>query len=456
MTYIAAGPPPAAPENTLKRHIARTLVLALPIILSRVGIIAMTTVDVVVVGRAGAEQLAFYVLGQTIADFLIAVMVGLQLGVSVQTARAIGAGEDEEAGRIWKAGLVYALVLAGIIVIAMQFATPFFRLIGQSEDLIEGGALITRTLAFAIPGWALFIVSSLFLEALGRPLMATIAVLVANVANLALNIVLVFGWGPIPALGAFGCALATIVTGSMLGLGLLAYIRFKLPGRDRYRINVPMSGLWPFGRLQRGIGYAAGLSYGFEAGSFAVMVFLAGLISAMSVAAYGILFQFLGLSFMIAFGIAAATQVRVGNAWGRKDRIAIVLAGWVGFGLTIAIMAVNAVFFLSFPELMLRFFTNEEAVIAVALPAIGMMALALTFDGGQSVISHACRGRGDTWVPTLLHFLSYWVFMIPLAYWLAIAEGGGVPGLFLAIWCASIVSLVLMASRFMMLARRPV
>jgi MATE family multidrug resistance protein len=109
-------------ENTLSRHVRRTLVLAWPMILTRVGIVAMSAIDVIVLGRAGADQLADLVLGQAVYDSMIGMTIGLLLGVPVLVARETGAGNDAASGAIWARGLLFGLVLGLALCAVLQFA----------------------------------------------------------------------------------------------------------------------------------------------------------------------------------------------------------------------------------------------------------------------------------------------------------------------------------------------
>ncbi|MFN3170003.1 MAG: MATE family efflux transporter [Hyphomicrobiales bacterium] len=446
--------PLATTPNTLRWHVRRTLVLAWPVILSRVGVVLMSTMDVVVVGRAGAQELAYYVLGFAVIDSLVAVMAGLQLGVPVLAARSIGEGRPHLAAVIWRRGLLFSVIIGLAAAIAWQGAPWFFTAMGQEEDLARGGGAVSALLAFSLPFIGLYLVSATLLEALEKPFHATIAVFIANGVNLVLSIIFVFGFGPIPAMGAWGCALATVITSALLGFGLAGYVRFLLPDRQTYGFGVKSADLPPPGNEQRKLGYAAGASYGLEAAAFAGITVLAGLLGVIGLAAMGVLFQLFAITFMISFGIAGATQVRVGNAWGRQDARGMVQAGWAGFGLSLVASGAVSVLFVLFPEVFIRGLTNDQAVIAAALPVMIWMVMALLADGGQTVLNHACRGRGDTWIPTSLHMVSYWFVMLPLAWFLALHLGGGAIGLYQAILISSLISLIAMGGRFALLLRR--
>lgn len=444
-------PSPLAPS--LAHHVRRTLVLAAPMVMTRVGIVAMSTVDVIVLGRAGAEELAAYVLGQAIYDSLIAMTVGLLLGVPVLTARETGAGRDGLAGTIWRRGLVFAALIGAALCLLLQFGGVVFRATGQDPALAEAAGRVAAVLGFALPPVALYYASAAFLEALHRPGVAFATIAAGNVVNLGLNIVLVFGAGPIPALGAVGVALATVITFTLLAVAIALYILRALPGRARLGIG----GRRPAPELramdQARIGLAAGASFGFEAGAFTVMTLFIGWLGAFALAAHGVLFQYLALTFMVAYGIAGATQVRVGNAWGREDRAGMAAAGWIGLALATAVTGGAAALYLAFPRAFLAVFTDDPGVIAGALPVFLWVALVLVFDGGQTVMNSACRGRGDTWVPTGMQFGSYWLVMVPAAWLLAFPGGQGLAGIYQGILVASATALLVLALRFRALTR---
>ncbi len=439
-------------SQSLGDHIRRTIVLAWPVMLARLGLVGFATADVIVLGRAGARELADYTLGLAIYDSMLAALAGLTMGVGVLTARVTGAGDDRAAGTIWRRGVIYGAAVGCAAALLLQFAEPLYGLLGQTPERAESAGNVTRLVALALPFVAIYFSTTTFLEALHRPLVGMWAVAAANITNLGLNIVLVFGLGPVPAMGAEGAALATVVNSGLLALALWTYTRHRLPGRARYGIGEAAPAPPP--GEQRRIGYGAGLSYSFEAGAFVMMTLFVGWLGTLALASHAVLFQFLATTFMLAFGIAAATQVRVGNAWGRGDPRGMALAGWTGLGLATLSSLAFAVLYVTLPEGMLRLFTDDPTVLAAAAPVMLWMSLALVFDGNQTVMSHACRGRGDTWVPTALHMVSYWVVMVPVGWWLAIRTGGGLTGIYQGILVASVVSFTAMALRFHRLTRR--
>ena len=131
----------------------------------------------------------------------------------------------------------------------------------------------------------------------------------------------------------------------------------------------------------------------------------------------------------------------------------IVMAGWTGLGVTSAILAVVACLFALFPEQIGGLFTTDPQLLAVTVPLVTFSAFILIADGGQVVMANALRGQADTWVPTALHFFSYYGVMIPLGAVLALSAGRGVVGLFEGILIASLVSISVLSLRFHLLSR---
>jgi MATE family multidrug resistance protein len=274
-----------------------------------------------------------------------------------------------------------------------------------------------------------------------------------NVLNVLLNWMWVYGHLGFPAMGAAGSAWATTTVRVFLAAALIAYV-WGFADRHRYAVRHRPGGGWRAWARQRRIGYAAGASIAVESTAFSAMSVFAGWLGAYPLAAYSIAHNLLAVVFMSAVGLAAATAIRVGIAHGRGDRGETAWAGWTGLAVNSLVMAAFGVLFALAPQLLARAYTGDAALAALAAPVIGFCAWVLVADGGQVVMANALRGRGETWVATGLHVISYLIVMVPLAWLLAFPLGRGIGGLFEAILVASVVSLLLLSARFGRLARR--
>ena len=436
----------------LRQHIVELLRLAAPVIVARAGLMVMSAVDILIVARYSSDELAYLGLGTLPASMLVTAGIGMLLGTMILTSHAVGAGRLEECGPIWRRSLPYALLLGVLTALVSLLGDPFFRLTGQAPGVAEGGARVLAVLGAGLPAAMLYTASAFFLEGLKRPLPGMVVMILANLLNVPLNIILVWGaWG-VPAMGAEGSAWATTIVRWMLALSMMAYVWY-LPDRDRYGIRRTVTRWWSGAAHQRRLGYAAGISLALESSAFSILGLFAGMVGPLDLGAYTILLNLVALSFMTAVGLATATGVRVGVAYGRRDRREIMVAGWTGLGVTTVILAVFAVLFALLPGTIGGLFTADPEMLALTVPLVAFSALILIVDGGQVVMASALRGQSDAWIPTVLHFFSYYGIMIPLGAALALWAGRGVTGLLEGILIASVFSVAVLSIRFHLLSR---
>lgn len=449
---ISRSPAASLPAR-LRRHATSLIRLAVPVMVARAGLLVMAAVDTAMVGHYSAAQLAAFGLASSPSGVLVTTGVGLLTGTIVMTAQALGAARHLECGAVWRRSLPYALAIGLIFLVVSQAGVDFLRLTGESPALAEEGGRIIAILGFGVPGAMLFTTTALFLEGIKRPLPGMIVMIGANVMNLALDWILVWGRFGLPAMGAAGSAWSTTIVRWAMALVLVVY---AVTMRDGPAWGVPgrIRGWLRDGVAQRRVGYAAGLSICLESSAFAALTLFAGYLGARAIGVYAIGLNLLSIPFMAALGIGVATAVTVGFAHGRGDHGDTVLAGWVGLGATALTLAPVCIVYWLVPAAIAGLYTGSAVLIAVAAPLIAFSALILIADGGQAVMASALRGRGDSWVPTALHLMSYYGVMVPVSAWLAFGLHHGVAGLFQGILVASVVSVSVLSVRFFILSRR--
>lgn len=443
---------PARHGPGLARDVAELMRLGLPVVVARMGVMVMTLVDTVMVGRFASEELAFLSIALVPINPIIITALGLLLGTLVLTSETYGAGREAECGAVWRRSLGYAAAIgaAGLLV-ATQGETILASL-GQSERLSTEGGRVMLVLGLGLPANLLYITTAFFLEGIKRPLPGMVMMLAANVLNIALNWVLVYGHLGMPAMGALGSAWATTILRIALAIAACTLV-WTMADHARFGIRGPVPADRPAWRRQRRIGYAAAASIGTESTAFAILGIFAGWLGGLALAAFSIGLNVVAIVFMVALGFAAATAVRVAGAKGKGDRPGMVRAGWQGLAVNSAVMAAIGAGLLAIAPALAGLYTLDSALRALATPLIAFVAFILVADGGQAVMANALRGRGETWFPTGLHVLSYVGVMTPLAWVLTFPLDRGVAGLFEAILIASIVSVSLLSLRFAWLAR---
>jgi len=435
----------------LSHHLGELMRLAVPVIIARTGIMTMSLVDVAFLGHAGADQVAYMAIAGVAIGTLIVSSIGLMVGTMVETAQAYGAGRFADCGPVWRRSLAYAAVAGAIGAVLCLFGGPLFRAMGQTPDVAAGAAPVLAILGLCLPGTTLFVTTTFFLEAIKRPLPGMITILVANILNAFLNWVFVFGHLGFPAMGAEGSAMATSITRLAMAAMLIGYVLWT-PDLARYGVRLSLVGgwraIWSAGAKARQMGYASGASYGLEAAAFGSMSIFAGWLGVLDLAGWSIALNVMSMVFMTAVGLGVGTAVRVGHAKGRGDRREMAVAGWVGLAATAVAMGIASLGFLFFSHPLALVFSSDPALIAMAAAMLTMASWVMIADGSQGMMLSAVRATGDTWIPTLMHFTSYFGVMIPLAWALAFPLGLGAAGLFLGILGASVVAVGLLSWRF--------
>ncbi len=440
----------------VRTEVTQLLKLSGPVVISRLGIMAMGLSDAIVVGRYSATQLGYHALAWSPTSVVVTMAIGLLSGVQVMTARAIGEGRRNETGAVLRRGLGYSLWIGVISAAVLALLGPLFlHAIGLSRDLADGATWPLRIFCLSLPGYTLSVCAATWLEGLSKPGPGAWIMWIANGLNLALDLLLVPGTLGLPALGAMGGAWATTGARTFLAVAMLGYIAlmpeartlgvFTKPERDR-AAEVE----------QRRIGFGAGASNFFEVAAFASLNVICGWMGGLAVAAWTIVLNVAALVFMVPLGLGTGAAVRVGRAYGARDNAGVVRAGVVAFGVTSVFGALVGLVVWPNAALIASAYTENPATLAMAIPALVVTCLMYWPDSLQVVTAQALRARGDVWLPSGTHLASYILLMMPLAWFLGIPMHMGIMGVGWAVVIASFLSCGLLLIRFWQLSRRDV
>ncbi len=442
------------PDRRWRRDLSDLLRLAAPVVGARLGIMTMGLSDSIVVGRYSARELGYHALGWAPTSIVVTMLVGLLTGAQVMTARAIGEGRPEVAGAVLRRSLVYALWI-GVISSALFFAVGPIGLahVGLAPDLAAGASRVLLVFTLSLTPYAVSCAAAFWLEGLGRPQPGMWLMWLANVVNLAVDLVLVPGRFGLHPLGALGGAWATFTARTFLGLALLAWIACM---KDARQLGV-------FSRVvrhrraeveQRRVGYGAGASNAFEVTAFASLNLFAGWLGGFAVAAWSVTINVAAIVFMAPLGLSTATAVLVGRAYGARDPEGVKRAGEISFAVASVFGVVIALVTFPAAALIAGGYTHEPTTQALAAGAIALGCAFFWPDALQVVAAQALRARGDVLLPSVTHLTSYVMVMMPLAWWLALPLHMGVGGLMWAVIVASYLAAALLLGRFWLLVRR--
>ncbi|MGV0760777.1 MATE family efflux transporter [Tistrella mobilis] len=459
MTGIA---PPAAGAQTpfvreapFVREVRATFTLAWPIVLTNLAQMAITTTDVLVIGRLGPEALAAATLGANLYFALFIYGMGLAMATAPMLAQAVGArlGMVRDLRRTVRQGLWLCLAVSTAWILVLGQTETILRAMGQAPDLAAAAAVYVDTLRWGILPALWFVVLRNFISALGRPRPAMVITIAAVAVNAVLDLGLVLGHFGLPALGLEGAGIASTLANIFL-FGALALVtladrrfnRFALYGRW-WRAD------WPrLGEMLK-IGLPISLTMGFEVTVFNAAAFLMGLIGTNQLAAHAIALQLAAVTFMVPMGVAQAGTVRVGIAAGRGDAGRIREAGRAAILLGIGFMALSAVMMLTMPRTLIGFFLdgNDPAVAETTAIAVGFLGIAAIFqlaDGAQAVGAGLLRGLKDTAIPMIYAGFGYWGVGLGVGSGLAFGLDMGGTGLWIGLASGLATVAVLMLTRW--------
>lgn len=449
--------------TSIRAELAPLLRLAVPLAITQAGQSLMGVVDVAVLGRAGPVVLGGAGLGNALYFGIAIFGMGVMHGFDPLVSQALGAGDAGRARRLVWQGAWLALGLAVALAIPIALAPALFGPFGIAADVAREGGRFLGWRMLSLPFFFLYFAPRSYLQARGNLRPMVVAVAVANVVNLVLDLLLVFGgsglpaWsGPlraVPALGVVGAANASNVASlvQLAILGLAVRTELHTPGRR----GIPRPDLRELGLALR-VGLPAGLHMFAEVSFFSLASLLAGRLGAVPLSAHQVALQLASLTFTTAVGLGNAGSVRVGLAVGRRDRAGARRAGVAALLGGAAFMSTTALVLLLVPGLVARLLTDDAEVIAAAVPLLRLAALFQLSDGQQGVGAGVLRGAGETRFTFAANMVAYWIIGLPLTLLLAFGLGLGVVGL----WCAFVVSLSVVAvslvGRFLRLTSREI
>jgi len=437
--------------------------LAAPVVLSRLSVLMIVTVDFIMTGQlTGAVphldsslELAALGLGAAMQGTLLVIGIRFLQGTMVLASQAYGAGDLALCGAVWRQSFIHATILSIILFVLCQFGTSFFLLVGFDADLADGGGRVMEAFAWGVPAFYFYVIATQVLESLKRPLYGMVAVMIANVVNIGANWVLIPGNLGFPAMGAEGATLATSLIRIGVAIGIIACLMLQA---DAAQLGVrrlgPMD--WALARKLRALGWPIAAAAFMENSATALLAMLAGYLSAAALGGYQVAMNVTTLGMMIAIALSAATTVQTGSAVGRQDQAGIAIAGWTGVGLGSLTLGVFAAIMMLLPETVAGLYTSDQAVRAITTLCLIIAGPALVAGGLQSIIGGALRGLGDVWIPAYLNIVSYWLIAVPISLVLTFVLDLGIGGLVGGLLIGAGTGAILLAIRFRIVSRRTI
>ncbi len=454
----AAHAPRAGGDPSELRGLFR---LALPLIAGHSGQQLMSFVDTAMVGRLHPAAIGGVGIGSGIYFAMTVIGMGTVLGMDPLVAQAIGAGEHERARRILWQGLRIAFGMSFPVMALIVLFTFLLEPIGiEAETAHETRRFLWSRLPNVLP-FLLFSAARSYLQATGGARAVVWSMILANVANLIGNVILIYGDGGLHAMGLPGVGLPPLgVVGSGLSSSLASALAFVVCVRGVRAIPTP-----PDPRRRDAdpeirakilkLGAPVALQILAEVGAFTMAGILAGRMGRGPAAANQIALTLASFTFTVTLGLSSATSVRVGQAVGRGDTPAARRAGLLALKVGLAFMSLTAIVFLFAPAALARILTDKADVIAVAVPLVQIAGLFQLSDGAQVIAAGALRGAGDARSTPRANLIGHYLIGLPIAIALGFYLGVGAAGLWWGLVAGLTFVGIALTLRFLKISSKP-
>ena len=395
-----------------KNDLKKTIHLSLPMIVGQIGQLTMSVADNIMVGRVGTDTLAAAAIGNALFTLILVVGFEISMAVTPLTAMAAGAGREKDCGVVLRQGLIVNL-LSGVVLCGLTFiGAESIRFLNQPQTIVAPAMLYMKVLGFSMLPLMLFPSFRQFAEGVSFLKPAMVITLLANLVNIFINWVFIYGNLGAPALGLTGAGIATFSSRAFMALGLI-WIIMTAPRLKRFdpslryrKIDIPM-----MKKLLK-IGIPGAFQYFFEVSAFTASSVIVGWMGTQ------IALNLASISFMWAMGISAAGTIRVSNAVGRKNPRDVRAAEFSTTLVCVGFMAMAGLVFVLFRYSLPWLYVSDSVVVEMSATLLVIVAFFQISDGIQAVGLGILQGITDMKIPTLV---AYWV------HWTAVGLCSGFP-----------------------------
>ena len=412
--------------------------LAVPMVVEMLMEAIFAVADIFYVSRLGADAIATVGITESLITIVYAIGVGLSMATTALVSRRIGEKDNKKAGRAAFQSILTGLFVSLFISIpGVFFAEDLLRLMGASEKIYTEMASYT---AIMLGGNAvimlLFIINAVFRSA-GDAAISMRILIIANLLNIVLDPILIFGFGPIPALGIMGAAIATNI-----GRGLAVVYQFYLLFNGKKRVQLTLGNIRihveTIKKIIRlsvgGIG-----QYLIATSSWIFLVRIISVFGSEALAGYTIAIRVIIFALLPAWGISNAAATLVGQNLGAKQPDRASKSVWKVGKINMIYMGIVSIILFLIPEAIIGLFTTDVAVLSSGISSLKVISLGFLFYGLGMTMVQALNGAGDTITPTWINFFCFWLLEIPLAYFMALEFNIGESGVYYAIIIAESV-----------------
>jgi multidrug resistance protein, MATE family len=433
------------------------LKLAYPVILGMLGHTLVAFVDNVMVGQLGTAELAAVSLANSFMFIAMSLGIGFSTAITPLVAKADGEGNFQYGKSTFKHGFFLCVILSFLLFLGVFLSKPILYVMQQPQEVVELAIPYLNLVAASLIPLIVFQSFKQFSDGMSMTKYPMIATLIANIINVVLNYLFIFGKFGFPELGVVGAAIGTLVSRIIM----VFYLWFLLLRNNKirpYLLNLNFLNLSKemINKLFN-LGFPSAMQMFFEVAIFTAAIWLSGILGKNPQAANQIALNLSSMTFMIAMGLSVVATIRVGNQMGLNKYVELRRIAFSIFLIAILFAIIFASLFLIFndilPKLYLDFddpskiFDNYE-VLEIAKTLLIIAAIFQISDTIQVIALGALRGMQDVLIPTLITFISYWVIGFPISYYLSMYTEYKSTGIWIGLLAGLTASGLLLFIRF--------
>lgn len=396
-------------KHDIRYYTKELLNIAMPIIMGNLGFILIGIGDVVIAGRHSTDTFAAISIANAIINCIFTFGIGLIASISPLLSNY--RGERKCIKKYFYPSIRFSMTLAVITSLLIIAVIPLIPKMGFEQKLIKHIQDYMWITSLSTFGAYLHACLKEFLQSFEIVLFPNVVTIFCVFLNVVLNLIFVFGFGPIPSLGVIGLAIASLAVRYFMGIALLIYcyvnMRFNNYHERGYYKNL------------LNIGLPISLAVLVEFVAFNSIAIFMGRVSGVYAAAQNLVCSLTTISFMVPFAISNAIAIKVGFANGARNIVDLKKYSFVGTLLSVGFMACSAVVFLTFRNSLAGVFTADVNLLKIAIPIIPVLALFQIFDGFQIALAGICKGIKQTNIVLIANFIAYWCVSVPVGYLLA-------------------------------------
>ena len=408
------------------------LMLAVPMVLEMLMESVFAVADVFWVARLGADAVATVGLTESMLTLVYTVAMGVSIGATALVARRVGEQDPECAARAAVQSIALGLVIALVIgVLGARYAADLLALMGASPSVIAQGTTFTRVMLGGNATVVLLFVMNAIFRGAGDAVIAMRVLWLGNIINIVLGPCFIFGLGPFPELGVTGAAVATNI-----GRGIAVLVQILTLARGRGRIALARRHFGLDLRVMRSVLRLSGsgtVQILIATASYIGLVRILSTFGSEALAGYTIGLRVFFFALLPSFGISNAAATMVGQNLGAGKPERAERAVWQAVLYNMLFLGSMGLVFLLFAPSIIAVFSQDATVQSFGVACLRIVSAGFIFYAVGMVLTQSFNGAGDTWTPTIINLVVFWLFEIPLAYLLAKHTGLGAQGVFAAL-----------------------